>query len=115
MLLPQTYVVTLIVMIFGMLCLGSWANTLKMGGSWRFELYYFDFALGVLMAAMLLAFTLGNTGYRRFFFHGRPDARRQEAVVLRILAGVIFNLANMLLTAAISVAGMAVAFPIGIG
>ena len=30
-------------------------------------------------------------------------------------SGVVFNLANMLLVAAIAIAGMAVAFPIGIG
>ena len=115
MLLPQTYVVTLIVMIFGMLCLGSWANTLKMGGSWRFELYYFDFAVGVLMAAMLLAFTVGSTGFDGFSFTDDLMHAGKRQWFYAFIAGMIFNLANMLLTAAISVAGMAVAFPMGIG
>ncbi|MDR3701296.1 MAG: GRP family sugar transporter [Candidatus Sulfopaludibacter sp.] len=115
MLLPQTYVVTLIVMIFGMLCLGSWANTFKMGGRWRFELYYFDFALGALVAAMLLAFTVGSTGFDGFSFTDDLMQAGKRQWFYAFLAGMIFNLANMLLTAAISVAGMAVAFPIGIG
>ncbi len=115
MLLPQTYVVTLAVMIFGMLCLGSWANTFKLGGRWRFELYYFDFALGVLMAALLLAFTLGNTGYDGFSFLDDLMHTGKRQWFYALIAGVIFNLANMLLTAAISVTGLAVAFPLGIG
>jgi glucose uptake protein len=115
MLLPQSYIVTLVVMIFGMLCLGSWANTFKQGGKWRFELYYFDFALGVLMAAMLLAFTLGSTGYDGFSFTDDLMHAGKKQWFFAVLAGMIFNLGNMLLTSAISVAGMAVAFPVGMG
>jgi glucose uptake protein len=115
MLLPQTYVVTLVVMIFGMLCLGSWANTLKLGRTWRFELYYFDFAFGALLAAMLLAFTVGSSGWDGFSFIDDLMHAGKRQWFYAFVAGVIFNFANILLTAAISVAGMSVAFPIGIG
>jgi glucose uptake protein len=83
MILPHTYIATLLVLFFSMLCWGSWANTQKMSGKWRFELFYFDYAFGVLLTAVICA--------------------------------LIFNLANMLLVAAITVAGLAVAFPVGIG
>ncbi len=115
MLLPQTYVVTLIVMIFGMLCLGSWASTFKLGRTWRFELYYFDFAFGALIAAMLLAFTVGSSGWDGFSFIDDLMHAGKRQWFYAFVAGVIFNFANILLTAAVSVAGMAVAFPIGIG
>lgn len=115
MILPQTYVVTLAVMIFGMLCLGSWANTLKLGGNWRFELYYFDFAFGVLVVSLLLAFTVGSAGYDGFSFLDDLMHAGKRQWFYAFVAGVIFNFANILLTAAVSVAGMSVAFPMGIG
>ena len=115
MILPQSYLATLILMIFGMLCLGSWANTFKMGGKWRFELYYFDFALGVLVVALLLAFTVGSLGFDGFSFNDDLMHAGKRQWFYAFVAGVIFNFANMLLMAAISVAGMSVAFPLGIG
>jgi glucose uptake protein len=115
MLLPQTYVATLVAMIFGMLCLGLWANTFKLGGTWRFELYYFDFALGVIVAAVLLAFTAGNVGFDGFSFMDDLMHAGKRQWFYAFVAGAIFNFANMLLTASMSVAGMSVAFPVGIG
>lgn len=115
MILPQTYTLTLIVMIFGMLCLGSWANTFKLGGNWRFELYYFDFAFGVLLAAILLTFTVGSMGFDGFSVLDDVGLSGKRQWFYAFLAGIIFNLGNMLLLSAVSVAGMAVAFPIGIG
>lgn len=115
MILPQTYIATLIVMIFGMLCLGSWANTFKLGGKWRFELYYFDFALGVIVAATIIAFTVGSGGFDGFSFLDDLMHAGKRQWFYGFVAGVIFNFANMLLMAAISVAGMSVAFPLGIG
>lgn len=115
MILPQTYGATLILMIFGMLCLGSWANTFKLGGKWPFELYYFDFALGVLGAALLLAFTAGSLGSDGFSFTDDLLQAGKRPWFFAFVAGGIFNFGNMLLMAAISVAGMSVAFPLGIG
>lgn len=115
MILPQTYSAALFLMILCMLCWGSWANTYKLAGKWRFEMFYFDFAFGLLLAAFLYAFTFGNLGYDGFSFLDDLMHAGKRQWLYGFAAGVIFNFANMLLVAAISVAGMAVAFPIGIG
>jgi len=115
MILPHTYIATLLVVLFSMLCWGSWANTQKLSGKWRFELFYFDYAFGVLLTAVICAFTLGSLGYDGFSFLDDIMNGGKRYAAMGVAAGVIFNLANMLLVAAITVAGMAVAFPVGIG
>jgi glucose uptake protein len=114
MILPTTYAAALLLTIVSMICWGSWANTFKLTKKWRFELFYFDYAFGVLLLAVIAAFTFGTMGDELSFVDNLSIAgKRQMAWALG--AGVVFNLANMLLVAAISVAGLAVAFPIGIG
>jgi glucose uptake protein len=115
MILPQTYYATLGLLILSMLCWGSWANTLKLTGKWRFELYYFDYAFGTLLAAAVAAFTFGSLGFDGFSFLDDLLLTGKRNLALGAAAGAVFNLANMLLVAAITVAGMAVAFPMGIG
>ena len=115
MILPQTYTAALFLMIVSMLCWGSWANTYKLAGRWRFELFYFDYAFGVMLAAVIYAFTAGTLGFDGFTFLDDLMHAGKRQWVYGFGAGVIFNLANMVLVAAISVAGLAVAFPIGIG
>jgi len=115
MLLPQTYTAALFLMLLSMLCWGSWANTYKLAGKWRFELFYFDYAVGVLAVSVVLALTAGTYGFDGFTFQDDLMHAGKRQIFYGFVAGVIFNLANMLLVAAISVAGMAVAFPIGIG
>jgi glucose uptake protein len=115
MILPETYSVALLVMICSMLCWGSWANTYKIAGKWRFELYYFDFAIGLLAAAFVLALTVGSLGFDGFSFVDDLMHAGKRQWFFGFLGGIVFNLANMLLMAAIAVAGMAVAFPVGIG
>lgn len=121
MILPETYTTALLLTIVTMICWGSWANSYKLAGKWRFELFYWDYAIGVLLAAVVVAFTFGALGFD-VASNGRglpfPDdlldsGRRNWAYGFG--AGVIFNLANILLVAAIAVAGMSVAFPVGIG
>ncbi len=95
---------------------GSWATTYKAAGpKWRFELYYFDFAIGVFLAATVLALTFGNFGFDGFSFVDdlRLAGKRQD--LLGIGAGAVFNLGNMFLVAALSLAEMSVVFPIGMG
>ncbi len=114
MIIPATYAVALLLMILSMLCWGSWANTFKLAGQWRFELFYLDYSLGVLLAAALAAVTFGSMGDELSVRDNLSIASRHN-MAYALAAGVIFNLANMLLVAAISIAGMAVAFPVGIG
>jgi len=102
--------------VITMLCWGSWANTQKLARKeWKFQLFYWDYCIGILLTTLLLAFTLGSVGDQ-----GRPfmeDVRQADAQYLRsaFVGGVIFNFANILLVVAIDIAGMAVAFPVGIG
>ncbi len=114
MLIPQTYAGALILIILSMICWGSWANTFKLAGKWRFELFYYDYSLGVLLAAIIAAYTFGSMGDELSFSDNMIVAGKRN-MAYALAGGVVFNLANMLLVAAISVAGLAVAFPIGIG
>src|ERR1700693_3521144 len=115
MILPSTYGAALFLMILSMLCWGCWANTYKAAGKWRFQLFYFDYAVGLLLASLVFAFTFGNLGYDGFSFLDDLLHAGKREIFYGFIAGVVFNLANMLLVAAISVAGLAVAFPVGIG
>jgi glucose uptake protein len=115
MILPTTYGVALLLTIFTMICWGSWANTFKLAGKWRFELFYYDYAVGVLIMATLAALTFGSMGDSSLTFIDNMIVAGNRKIAFGIAAGVVFNLANMLLVAAIAVAGMAVAFPVGIG
>jgi glucose uptake protein len=120
--IPVTYAAALLLMILSMLCWGSWANTMKMAGKWRFELYYFDYVIGVMLCAALAAFTFGSVeaivpGSDRvlFPFLDNLAVTGKRQIALAVAGGAVFNLANLLLVAAISVAGLSVAFPVGIG
>jgi glucose uptake protein len=99
-----------------MICWGSWANTQKLTDtSWRFELFYWDYVLGILVLAVLFAFTLGSSGIQgRSFLDDLAQADGAH-IQSALIGGAVFNIANILLIAAISIAGMSVAFPVGIG
>jgi glucose uptake protein len=99
-----------------MLCWGSWANTQKLASKkWAFQLFYWDYSLGVLFLSLLLAFTAGSTGEEGRSFVTDLLQAAPKSLALALLGGVVFNLSNILLVAAIDIAGMAVAFPIGVG
>jgi glucose uptake protein len=116
MLIVESYGLAVALCVVTMLCWGSWANTQKLASKdWRFQLFYWDYAIGVFLFALLLALTAGSMGEAGRSF--MADLRQAERSSLQsaFLGGVVFNLANILLVAAIDIAGMAVAFPIGIG
>jgi glucose uptake protein len=115
MILPQTYTATMILMVLSMLCLGVWVSALKPAGKWRFEVFYFDFAFGLMIAAVIYAFTLGNMGFDGFNILDDLQHTGKRQWVFCFAAGMIFNFANILLVAAVSVAGMAAAFPMAMG
>jgi glucose uptake protein len=116
MFIVQTYPLAVTLCVVTMLCWGSWANTQKLASAgWRFQLFYWDYAIGVFLLSLILAFTLGSSGEG-----GRPfraDLAQAEShwVISAFTGGVVFNLSNILLVAAIDIAGMAVAFPVGVG
>jgi glucose uptake protein len=112
----HSYPLAVVLCVITMLCWGSWANTKKLAPpDWRFELFYWDYAVGVLLLTLVLGFTLGNGGTEgRSFLPDLTQASR-SGITSALIGGAIFNLANILLVAAIDIAGMAVAFPVGIG
>jgi len=103
-------------MLVSMLCWGSWANTQKIDTAWRFELFYWDYMWGVLACALLFGLTMGRTNSAApvSFFHNLASAGARSWIEA-FIGGIVFNLGNLLLVAAISTAGMAVAFPVGAG
>lgn len=115
MLLPHTYQAALFLMILSMLCWGSWANTLKLCPGYRFQLFYWDYAIGLVVGALGLGLTAGSHGSDGLPLVSDMVQTAPVLVVYAMLGGAIFNLANLLLVAAIDVAGLAVAFPVGIG
>jgi glucose uptake protein len=112
---PETYVIALTFMIVSMLCWGSWANTVKLCPGYRFQLFYWDYLIGLFVGALAWGLTLGTAGSTGRSFFEDLGAIPNRNLLLALAAGVIFNVANLLLVAAIEIAGLAVAFPIGIG
>jgi glucose uptake protein len=116
MFIVESYYLAVILCFFTMICWGSWANTQKLSPkSWSFTLFYWDYSIGVLLFSLLIGFTFGSLGE-----NGRPLIddllqANKASYISAFLGGIIFNLANLLIVAAISIAGMAVAFPVGIG
>lgn len=116
MVVVSSYIIAVFMCIITMMCWGSWANTQKLASKeWRFQLFYWDYSIGVLLLALVLALTMGSIGSdgRSFI----QDLKQASGAMLwsAFLGGIVFNFANILLVAAIDIAGMAVAFPVGIG
>lgn len=112
---PENYAVALMLMIASMLCWGSWANTLKLCPRFRFQLFYWDYVIGLILGAVAWGFTLGSFGSTGKAFYADLSNASLHHILKAMAGGVIFNIANLLLVAAIDIAGLAVAFPIGIG
>jgi glucose uptake protein len=99
-----------------MICWGSWGNTQKLTGkAWRFELFYWDYALGILLFSILLGFTMGSSGESGRGFVQDIKQADPHNILNAVIGGVIFNASNILLVAAMAIAGMSVAFPVGVG
>src|SRR5688572_24391503 len=111
---PDTFAVAMLMMITSTVCWGSWANTFKLTKNYRFELFYWDYAIGIVLIALVFALTLGSQGGPDAFL-ANVSAADTSNIVYALVGGVIFNVANLLLVAAIDMAGLAVAFPVAIG
>lgn len=105
----------LVMMIATAICWGSWANTFKGVKNYRFELFYWDYAVGIFIAALIYALTMGSFGHNDASFLANARSADASNIGWALLAGVIFNLANLLLVAAIDMAGLSIAFPVSIG
>jgi glucose uptake protein len=112
---PPNLTVALLMMITSAICWGSWANTYKGVKSYRFELFYWDYAIGIFLISLILALTMGSTGHDATSFLNNVHSSDTTNIVSTLIGGAIFNLANLLLVAAIDMAGLAVAFPVSIG
>ncbi len=116
MFILQSYPLAVMFCIITMFCWGSWANTQKLARKgWRFELFYWDYTIGVLLLTLILGLTLGSSGQEGRSFLADLSQASHSSIHSALLGGAIFNAANILLVAAIDIAGMSVAFPVGIG
>jgi glucose uptake protein len=112
---PPNLTIALVMMVTTAFCWGSWANTYKGVKNYRFELFYWDYAVGIFVISVIFALTLGNTGTDASNFWTNVHAADNSNIGFAMLAGAIFNLANLLLVAGIDMAGLATAFPVSIG
>ena len=112
----QDYSLAILFCVVTMLCWGSWGNTQKLASkTWRYEFFYWDYVIGVLLFSVFSAFTLGSFGSEgQGFLLNLPQAD-MRSLGSAFLGGIIFNAANILLSAAIAICGLSVAFPVGIG
>ncbi len=116
MFIVGSYTLAVALCIVTMLCWGSWGNTQKLAAkTWRYELFYWDYVIGIVLFSTLMAFTLGSMGDKGRSFI--PDLMQISGSNFgsAFFGGIIFNASNILLSAAISISGMAVAFPVGVG
>jgi len=116
MIIIESFAVAVVLLFVTMLCWGSWANTQKLATkTWPFQLFYWDYVIGIVLCSLILGFTLGSFGEEGRSFTEDLLQAEQNVLLAAFIGGIVFNLANILLVAAIDIAGMAVAFPIGIG
>ncbi|MBO5647682.1 MAG: multidrug DMT transporter permease [Kiritimatiellae bacterium] len=112
----SNYTIAVLLCVVTMLCWGSWGNTQKLAGkTWRFELFYWDYVLGLVLFALLAGFTAGSCGGGAWSFAENFKSCSVSECIWPFIGGIIFNASNILLSAAIAVAGMSVAFPVGVG
>ena len=116
MFIVVSYILAVIFCLITMICWGSWGNTQKLTSkSWRYELYYWDYTIGILLFAFILVFTLGSWGSNGRSFLEDITQVHSNNIISALIGGVIFNASNILLSASVSIAGMSVAFPLGVG
>jgi len=116
MFILNNYLLAVIFCVITMFCWGSWANTQKLASkTWGFPLFYWDYTIGVMLLSLVFGLTMGSTGNSGQAFIPNLLNASLNALLYALAGGVIFNIANLLLVAAIDIAGMAIAFPIGIG
>lgn len=112
---PHRFAAALVMVVISTICWGSWANTYKGVKNYRFELFYWDYAVGIFLTSLVLAFTMGSFGGGPASFIFNLHTASRSGIVSALIGGAVFNLANLLLVAGIDMAGLAIAFPVSIG
>ena len=112
---PETFAAALFMTVLSTICWGSFANTQKLTKNYRFELYYWDYAAGIFLISIILAFTMGSMPQNESSFLANLHSAAPMNLFYAALGGFLFNLANFLLIAGIGMVGLAIAFPISIG
>ena len=116
MFIVQNYPFAVLLCLITMLCWGSWGNTQKLAAkTWRYELFYWDYVIGIVLLSLIVGFTLGSIGDQGRSFTDDIVQVSSNNFWSAFAGGIIFNAANILLSASISLAGMSVAFPVGVG
>lgn len=116
MYIVDNYSLAVVFCFVTMLCWGSWGNTQKLASkTWRYEYFYWDYVLGIVVCSLLSAFTLGSHGTGGRSFLTDLSQADYSNIGSALLGGIIFNASNILLSAAVAVCGMSVAFPVGVG
>src|SRR5579862_4861734 len=91
---------------------GSWANTQKLAGKekWPFELFYWDYAIGVLLFGALFAATfgtIGSAGPAALDNHTPAPCLDNQPTLIN---AAISNVTNILLVVGNAADGMTVAY-----
>lgn len=116
MYIVNSYPLAVVLCFVTMLCWGSWGNTQKLAAkTWRYELFYWDYVIGILLFSIIMGFTLGSFGEGGRSFVEDLRQADMSNIFSAIVGGIVFNAANILLSASVSLAGLAVAFPLGVG
>ena len=116
MITVSSYPIAVLMCFITMICWGSWGNTQKLASKeWKFQLFYWDYTVGMLLFALLMAFTMGSMGSEGRSFLADLSQTESKWIYSALVGGAVFNLSNILLVIAIDIAGLAVAFPIGVG
>jgi glucose uptake protein len=112
---PSTFVTALLMTVLSTICWGSFANTFKGTRNYRFELYYWDYGVGIFAISVVLALTMGSSAGGPTAFLTNLHRADDVNLLYAAIGGFIFNVANVLLIAGIEIVGLAIAFPVAIG
>jgi len=116
MFIASNQFLAVILCVITMICWGSWGNTQKLAAkSWRFELFYWDYVIGMVLFSLVMAFTLGSFGKVGVPFIENISQASATSIVWVLAGAGVFAISNILLSASTAKAGMSVAFPLGVG
>lgn len=97
MFIVNSYLLAVVLCFVTMLCWGSWGNTQKLAAkTWRYELFYWDYVIGILLFSIILGFTLGSIGEQGRGFTDDLMQVNSRNFWSAFTGGIIFNASNIL-------------------